>query len=288
MLRKRKLGVALGGGGARGFAHLGVLIALEENDIPVDFVSGTSMGASMGAARAIGTDLPKLSRVLACLNLNEILDISDNTMREVQRAIGRGVVELVRGSSWREQGSPPERLARMYELFSLLTARKSFSDTHIPFAAVAADLESGEEVVLTQGKLHHAVTASAAVPGVFYPVAHGGRYLIDGGIINKVPANVTADMGAQAVLAVDTGAPLDRQVKTSFDALFQSQRITSQRLSTYQLEESRKRLNGRLLVLRPNVGWMTMFAFQHVEKAVQAGRKEALDHMADIESLLGR
>ncbi len=282
--KRRKIGLALGGGGARGFAHLGVLIALEENNIPVDVIAGTSMGAAMGAAKALGMDLGKLAQLLSHLDLNELLQVSENTMREVQRAIARGMVEYVRGTSWRKE-TTPENLARMYELFSLLTAKKSFSDVQIPFAVVAADVESGERVVLREGKLYQAVTASAAVPGIFAPVAHSGRYLIDGGVIDKVPVEAAIDMGAQIVIAVDTGAQLTGHVDSSFDILFQSQRITSQKLTALQLERARKRLDGRLILLQPDVAWITLFAFEHLPDAVRAGKNEALARMSEIRTL---
>ena len=286
MRKRRKIGLALGGGGARGFAHLGVLIALEEHDIPVDMIVGTSMGAAMGASKALGMDLNKLARLLSHLDLNELLQVSENTMREVQRAIARGMVEYVRGTSWRKE-TAPENLARMFELFSLLTAKKSFSDVQIPFAVVAADVESGERVVLKEGKLYQAVTASAAVPGIFAPVDHAGRYLIDGGVIEKVPTEVAIDMGADIVIAVDTGAQLARRVDSSFDVLFQSQRITSQELTAVQLERARKRLDGRLVLLQPDVASITLFAFERLPEAVQAGKEETLARMAEIKQLCG-
>lgn len=286
MPERWKIGLALGGGGARGFAHLGVLIALEENNIPVDVIAGTSMGAAMGAAKALGMDLVKLAQLLSCLDLNELLQISESTMREAHRAIARGMVELVRGTSWRHE-TTPENLARMYELFSLLTAKRSFSEVKIPFAVVAADIESGERVVTTKGKLYRAVVASAAVPGIFPPVAHSGRYLIDGGVIEKVPAEVVIDMGAQAVIAVDTGAHVTHPVDTSFDVLLQSQRITSQKLTALQLERAHARLDGRLILLQPDTSSISMFAFERLSEAVTAGRKETLARVAEIRNVCG-
>lgn len=287
MPQRRKIGLALGGGGARGFAHLGILIALAENEIPIDFLSGTSMGAVIGAARALGMDLDRLRRLLSCLDINELLQVSESTIREVQKAIGRGLIEYVRGSDWHASDGFPQDLARVYELFSLLTANKEFSDTVIPFTVVAADLETGERVVLTEGKLYKAVTASAAIPGTFSPVAHQGRYLIDGGVIDKVPANVTIDMGADAVIAVDTGASLTRSVRTTLDALLQSQRITSHELTRLQMEKDRQRVDGRFILLRPKVSWITMLAFQHVAEAITAGKDEACAHMDEIKKLCG-
>lgn len=284
---RRKIGLALGGGGARGFAHLGVLMGLAENDIPVDYISGTSMGAVMGAARSLGMDLARLRTLLTCLDLNELLQVSESAMRELQKAIGRGFIEYVRGSDLRTNEGFPQNLSRMYELFSLLTANKDFSDTHMPFAVVAADLETGERIVVTEGKLYKAIAASAAIPGTFSPVTHQGRYLIDGGVIDKVPVSVTIDMGAEAVIAVDTGAPLTRSLKTTLDALLQSQRITSHALTALQMESAGRQLDGRLIVLRPEVGWINMLAFKHVEEAIEAGKREAYKRMPQIKQVCG-
>ncbi|MGB2983058.1 MAG: patatin-like phospholipase family protein [Candidatus Bipolaricaulia bacterium] len=282
----QRLGLALGGGGARGLAHLGVLIALQEAGVPIEAIAGTSMGAVMGATRAIGADLKKIRTVLGCLNLNEILQVTDSTLRELQKIIGRSVVEYVRGSAWRQEEARPHDLARLRELFSLLTARKSFADAQIPFAVVATDLETGERVVLREGRLAEAVTASTAVPGVFSPVARDGRFLIDGGVVDKLPIDVVVEMGANVVLAVDTGAPLSREIATCLDALLQSQRATSHHLTRVQLERSSERLDGRLLVLRPDVGWIKMFGFEHSEEAIEVGANEVRAHLDQIRALL--
>ncbi|MEE8195377.1 MAG: patatin-like phospholipase family protein, partial [Candidatus Bipolaricaulota bacterium] len=235
-----RLGLALGGGGARGFAHLGVLIALEENQIPVSVITGTSIGAVIGAAKALEMDLKKLERLLSCLDLNELLQVSSSTTREIQRVIGRGMVEYVRGTSLLGEKTTPERLARIQELFSLLTANKSFSDITIPFAAVAADLETGQRVVLNQGKLSQAAAASAAIPGVFHPVRYRKHFLIDGGVIDKIPASLAIEMGAESILAIDTGAPLASSINTSFDIFLQTYGITSRELTSLQLDAVRK------------------------------------------------
>jgi len=282
----RTLGLALGGGGARGLAHLGALLALDDAGIPVSMISGTSMGAVMGAAKAIGADLTMLRRVLEMIDLNDLLQVTDSTLRELQKLISRSVMEYVRGSSWREEDAVPHDLARLRELFSLLTARKSFEDTRIPFAAVAADLETGERVVLRTGSLASALTASTSIPGIFSPVAHDGRYLIDGGILEKLPVDTVLDLGAEAVVAVDTGAPLDRVVDTCLDALLQSQRATSRFLTGLQLDLVRERLGDRLVVVCPNVGWIRMFGFEHSAEAIQAGEEAVRARLDDIRHAL--
>ncbi len=282
-----RLGLALGGGGARGFAHLGVLIALEENQIPVSVITGTSIGAVIGAAKALEMDLKKLERLLSCLDLNELLQVSSSTTREIQRVIGRGMVEYVRGTSLREEKTTPERLARIRELFSLLTANKSFSDITIPFAAVAADLETGQRVVLNQGKLGQAAAASAAIPGVFHPVRYRKRFLIDGGVIDKIPASLAIEMGAESVLAIDTGAPLASSINTSFDIFLQTYGITSRELTSLQLDAVRKQVNGRFLLLKPDVSWIKLLDFEQSSAAIQAGKEEAIAHMSEIKELCG-
>ena len=283
----RQLGLALGGGGARGLAHLGVLLGLEEAGIPISMIAGTSMGAVMGAAKAIGADLQLIAKVLESIDLNSMLQVTDSTVRELQKILGRSMVEYVRGSTWREEDGRPHDLARLRELFRLLTAGKSFDDAEIPFAAVAADLETGERVVLREGPLYEAVVASTSVPGVFSPVAYEGQYLIDGGVVDKLPVDVVIDMGAEAVIAVDTGAPMDRKITTCLDALLQTQRVTSSQLTNLQLLGAAERLNGELIVIQPDVGWIRMFAFEHTQYAIQAGREAVQARLDEIVELAG-
>ena len=262
-------------------------MVLEESGVPIDIITGTSMGAVVGAAKALGRDLQRLYLLVSHLNLNEMLGVSESTTREIQRAIGRGVVEYVRGEDLKEETTPPERLARMYELFALFTARQEFADTEIPFAAVAADLLTGERVILHEGPLYRAVAASAAVPGIFHPVRHQGRFLIDGGIIDKIPVEAAIAMGAETVIAVDAGSPLAGQVRTSLDVMFQAQRITSQALTSLQLKRAAEKLDGRLILLHPQVSHITMLAFSKLGQAVEAGKAEARAHMPEIRKLCG-
>ena len=287
MLKRKKVGLALGGGGARGFAHLGILMVLEENHIPIDIITGTSMGAVIGAVKALGLDLHKLYTVIGLLDLNEILGVSESTTREIQRAIGRGVVEYVRGEDLKQETTPPERLARMYKLFSLFTANKDFSALTIPFAAVAADLLTGERVILRDGPIYRAVAASAAVPGVFHPVHHQGRFLIDGGVIDKIPIDAALELGAQVVIAIDASSPLAGHVRTSLDVMFQAQRITSQALTSLQIKRAIELLPDRFLYLHPQVDTITMLAFSKFQQAVTAGREAAETHMDEIRRLCG-
>jgi NTE family protein len=282
-----QLGLALGGGGARGLAHLGALIALEEAGVPISVIAGTSMGAAMGAAKSIGADLHQIAKVLESLDLNDLLQVSDSTVRELQKIIGRSMVEYVRGSAWKEEDSAPHDLVRLRELFRLLTAGKRFEESAIPFAAVAADLETGDRVILREGLLCDAVVASTSVPGVFSPVACNGQFLIDGGVVDKLPVDVVIDMGATAVIAIDTGAPLDREITTCLDAVLQAQRVTSYQLTNLQLILAAERLKSKLIVISPDVGWIRMFGFEHTREAIQAGKDAVNARLDDIRALVG-
>jgi len=285
-MKQTRLGLALGGGGARGLAHLGVLLALEEQRIPISVIAGTSMGAAMGAVKAVGADLGLVRSVLRLLDLNDLLQVTDSTARELQKLVARSMVEWVRGATWRHGEACPSDLTRLNQLFRLLTAGKTFEEALVPLAVVACDIETGKRTVLREGLIHKALTASASVPGVFSPLYHGGRHLVDGGIVDKLPADVAIELGATAVLAVDTGAPADRPVESNVDAILQAQRATSARLTELQLEFSQRRINGRVLVLRPEVSWIRMFEFQHAERAIEAGRQAVLDHREEIRALL--
>jgi NTE family protein len=175
-----KIGLALSGGGARGYAHLGVLKALSEADIPIDMIAGTSAGSFVGAAYAAG------------LSVEEIIDIG-------RRISWFGVA----GFSYSPRGLLSN--AAMGTFIEKNFGRKRFEDLAIPFAAVACDLETGTEVIFRdEGDIATAVRASCAIPGVFVPVTdENGRQLVDGGVISPMPTRAVRSLGAEKVIAVD-------------------------------------------------------------------------------------
>lgn len=177
---KKKIGLALSGGGARGFAHVGVLKALVENSIPIDMIAGTSAGSFVGGAFAAG------------LSPEEIVDI------------GRKVSWFnVAGFSYSPRGFLSN--SAMGTFIEKNFPVTKFEDLKIPFAACACDLETGEEVVLKEsGSLPFAIRASCAIPGVFVPVDdENGRQLVDGGVVSPMPTRAVKKMGADIVIAVD-------------------------------------------------------------------------------------
>lgn len=179
--KHRQVGLALGSGGARGWAHLGVLEVLRERGIRAQVVAGTSMGALMGAFFAAGREqvLHDLSRDLDWGHLRQFF------------------WELTLSRSGLTDGR------RLLEETAKLLDRSDFRELEIPFRAVATDLKDGGEVVLAQGDLLLALRASISIPGLFSPVQVGDRFLVDGGLVNPVPVNVARAMGAERVIAVD-------------------------------------------------------------------------------------
>jgi NTE family protein len=182
--RLPKIGFALGAGSARGWAHIGVLNALMEQGIRPDFIAGCSIGALVGAAFSAGR-LPELESWVRDLDWKSVLKMLDF------RLAGG----LLKGR-------------RVVEFFQTHLVDSTFAELSVPFAAVATDLTSGQEIWLREGKVSDAVRASIAVPGLFRPVLRDERYLVDGSVVNPVPVSLCRAMGADIVIAVDLGSDL--------------------------------------------------------------------------------
>jgi len=280
MKRGTKLGVALGGGGARGLAHLGVLLELLDAGIRPEFVAGTSMGAIVGAAYAAGQDLEKLVRVLEHLDLAKIFGMPETYERVLGQAVAESLWERLRQRAWWDEGSP--RLSRLLEFLRLFTKGKWFEDIEIPFVAVAADLVTGDEVRIDEGAVHHGVAASAALPGLFGPVPWRKKYLVDGGVVNNLPIDVAEALGARTVLAVDAGAPLGPLPKTLVGTALRALEITSHELQRVKTELARERLGQRLVLIHPDVDAIGTLEFKRISEAIEAGRvaaRSALRHL---------
>ncbi|MCL2150538.1 MAG: patatin-like phospholipase family protein [Dehalococcoidia bacterium] len=183
-MSKKKIGLALGGGIARGLAHIGVLEVLAKESIPIDIITGTSAGAVIGALYAAGVSPAIMREYVSNFNLTRRWRLVDPKLPVPKNGFIQG-----------------ERITK--EMKSLMGGDKTFTELITPFACVACDIIRGEEVVLSHGSVCKAVHASFAFPVVFNPVKLNGRYLVDGGIINEVPVSVARDMGAEFVIAVD-------------------------------------------------------------------------------------
>ncbi|TQM12114.1 NTE family protein [Pseudoxanthomonas sp. 3HH-4] len=212
-----RIGLALGGGGARGIAHLSVLRMLEQQRVPIDCIAGTSMGALVGGLYASGMSVDDMEQLLASSDWKQLFDDSlsrpERSFRRKQddrdglATVGVGISRTsLKLSPGMLQG---QRILAMFENSTLrASAVTDFDRLHIPFRAVATDLNSGHAVVLDHGSLALAMRASMSLPGIFQPVEIEGRVLLDGGLVNQVPIDVVRAMGADVVIAVDVGTPM--------------------------------------------------------------------------------
>lgn len=279
------IGLALGGGGARGYAHIGVIRTLLAHQIPIDVIAGTSMGAVIGGAYACGVNLHKLEKILRNLDVNKLLGIPDTTLRGIESLAGKTASEyLFKKADWRRY--EPERLKQLYEFLMLFTGERDFENLAIPMSVVACDIDTGEEIVLRSGKLYRAIAASMAFPGIHPPIQHNGRFLVDGGLVSKIPVDAAVAMGAQIVIAIDVGASLNARVMTSLDVLMQSQAITSRELVRLKLELMRQQLGANLIVIRPAVDRIRMFQLRQLELPIQEGERATLEKLGLIKEVL--
>ena len=180
MRRKLRLGLALGSGSSRGWAHIRVIRALEERGVKPDIVCGTSIGALVGAAYAAG-ELDRLEKWVSGLAWTTVVRLMDLTWRPGG---------LIRGT-------------RLFNLFGTIFEDREIDDLPMPYGAVATELHSGRELWLRHGKLLEAARASCAMPGLFTPVIRDGAVLVDGGLVNPVPVSMCRALGAELVVAVD-------------------------------------------------------------------------------------
>lgn len=268
--RDRKVGLVLGGGAARGLAHIGVLEVLEEENIPIDMIAGTSVGAAIGAMYALGKSATEIH--------NLALELSRKSLSLVDPSFPRS--GLIKGK----------------KLTDLLKAsfggNIQFSDLKIPFACVATDIATGEEVVLGGGSVAEAIRASISIPGVFTAAKWENRYLVDGDLVNPVPVSAVRRMGADFIIAVnvipdvaDRAHWLEKEkVKSSKEPNLIHIIMQSIYIGTQSLVNSC--LRGANIVIEPYVVHFGTIEFHHVEELVQQGKLAAQESIPEIKRQL--
>jgi NTE family protein len=250
------LGLALGGGFARGFAHLGVLQVLEQNGIPISCIAGTSVGSILGAAYASGAPLERI--IAACRKLK---------FRDIAR--------------WRVSRLGLASNHRLGDLVEQVFDSKCFEDLQIPMAVVATDLANGDAVIFTQGNLSDAIRASCAFPGLFEPVRIGTRCLADGGLVAQVPTRAARQLGAKHVLGVSVGVEDGHRGAPS--NIFQVVCRAVSAAQKHQLEIWERHAD---LVLRPDVQHLAWDHFERADAAIEAGAAAARHALPRIQKLL--
>jgi NTE family protein len=297
-LERPGIGLALGGGGARGSAHIGILRLLEEMRVPVDYVAGTSMGSLVGAMYATGMGASELETVVLSIDWDLLFeDDTDREDRPFRRkrdddiALYGPKLGIGEGSSLLSRGAiSGQKISFLFEtLVRKRTSTQNFSNLPIPYRAITTDLATGKEVVLSEGDLALAMRASMSVPGVFDPVVWDDYLLVDGGLVNNVPLDVVRDMGADIVIAVDVGTGLTPkdELTNMVAALGQ---LTSF-LTTRNVEINLARLEDTDILIQPPLGHtVTSASFSESAVGIGIGYEAAqkvrgqLQHLAISES----
>lgn len=252
--------MALGGGGAKGLAHVGVIKVLRNSGVDIDFIAGTSMGALVGAWYAATEDVEFLEDLFLKLKPRDIFPISE-VLRHKDGALFRG--------------DSTTRLLR--ESFRNL----DFKDCKIPFCALATDVKNGDEIVLRSGKLIDAVSASIALPIIFSPVKSGNKLLMDGGLVNPVPADVVKEMGAEYVIAVDVSSKWANSPSEAIDTRSIYAAISSA-LGIIEYQLAKNILRQADIVLRPPVLNFDLLDFGKAREIIGIGAEEARLHLSEI------
>lgn len=277
-----RIGLVLGGGGARGSAHVGVLKVLEELRIPIDYIAGNSMGAIVGGLYASGMTPDEIGHELKTIDWDDTFNDDpprpDRSFRR-KRDDDLYVVKPKLGYSDGEVKFPLAVIqGQKFDLqLSRLTLHAAnvhdFNKLPIPFHAVAADIETGKEVVLQSGDLARSIRASMAVPGAFDPVEIEGRLLVDGLVVNNVPVNVARGMGADILIVVDVGSGLLKrhEIKGVVDVVGQLTNILSDRNVELQLAT----LKPTDILIRPDLGKLGSGDFNKAGEGIEKGEQAA-------------
>jgi NTE family protein len=259
----KKIAYVLGGGGARGIAHIGVLKVLEKEGIKPDLIIGVSMGSIVGAAYALGMSAKKIE--------DFVLSIKNPQLALLFKA-----------------GKPHKYLVNVDKGFEFLNKNlfneKSFEDLRIPFYTVLTNLNTGEEKLMNKGNLIEVIKASSCVPGIFPPVKIGSDYYIDGGVANPTPSGIAKSLGADAIIAVDFTINKTR---------FENPNIISTLMQTYEIIRTnavRSKMadsNDHTVLLEPKMrGAVDSFMFHKAKNFIKSGEDEAREKMSKIKELL--
>jgi NTE family protein len=249
------IGLALGGGFARGYAHLGVLRVFEEQQIPISCITGSSIGSIIAAAYASGAPLPRIISKCRGIRFRDF-------------------------AKWRVSRFGLASNERLGALVHRFFDSRQFEELRIPTAIVATDLANGEAVVFREGSIADAIRASCAFPGLFEPVNIGTRCLADGGLVAPVPTRAARDMGARSVVGVAVG--MQDGLQGTPTNIFQ---VVSRALNAAQKNLQEIWEADADLVLRPNVHALAWDDFHRIEEAIEAGAAEARNAMPQIKKL---
>ncbi len=269
-MAKRKVGLALSGGAARGLAHIGVLEVLDREGIPIDMVAGTSSGAVVGALYAQGKDSRYIKDQAIALSQKKLASLIDPSLPRSGFIRGEKIKEL---------------------LAAEFGGDLRFSDLKLPFACVATDIDTGEEVMLDHGSVTEAIRASISVPAIFTVVPWEGRYLVDGGLVNPVPVSVLQRMGADFIIAVNVIPDATKRIQRGSEPSKSDKEpniiytlMKSIFIGTYALAKSC--LETADIVIEPQVAHIGAGDFHHAPECIRQGELAAEKALPEIKRKL--
>jgi NTE family protein len=271
MFRRKKIGLALGGGSAKGFAHIGVLKVLEENGIDVDIISGTSIGSLIGALYCSGYKSDDIYNIIKTIEWKKLIDF---------KLSKKGLIK----------GDKIEIFIRN------LLKNKEFKDLDKKLLITAVDVITGEKIVFDKGNVAKAVRSSISIPGIFVPVENEGRILVDGGLLDNLPIKLLKDNGAELVIAVNlirledektvylSAKESSEDVKINvFDVVIRSLELIESNNAMISIKNS-----GAEVVITPNVSKIKYHDFNKFDIGIEEGRKATMPHIENIKKLRKR
>ncbi len=278
-----KVGLVLSGGGARGLAHVGVLLWMEEHHIPVDYIAGTSMGALVAAFYATGATAPEIRQFVEEIDWDDVLlseppyDQLSYRRKEDHRDYQVDIpLGLAHGLSAPNGFNPGHGVGLLLDRIVLnYSGLPTFDDLPIPFRCVATDLLQARPVTLQDGSLTEALRATMAVPGVFTPVERNGTVLADGGLMDNIPTDAAQAMGAQLIIAVDVGTPLGD--KASLDSI---SGVLTQTLDVMTIDNDRRSLRLADIVVTPDLERYSVAAYEQAHAIIDLGYQAAVQRAA--------
>lgn len=282
-----KVALVLGGGGARGFAHLGVLDVFCKEKVHFDFIVGCSMGAVIGAGYAWHQNVTALKKLAEDSVRSEDLQEIERFFSEQPQNSNRIIFEKFETMIKKINFFARIRKKWLFEsqnirntLQKIIPEDLKFSDLKIPFACVGVDILTGERIIFREGNVLDAVLASSSIPGIFPPVKQGRRFIVDGGIISQLPVEEAKILGADYVIAVDVGVSiLSQELQDGIDILLQCNRIMSRWLTV----RSKKSAD---FVIHPEVDEINWHQFSRFDFCIEKGEQEAKGKISELKKSL--
>jgi NTE family protein len=287
-VKRPKIGLVLSGGGAKGFAHIGVLKVLEEAGIKIDYIGGTSMGAVIGGLYASGYNASQIDSIFKRTNFDEL--INDYIPRSSKNFYGKKNDELyaivLPFSNFRV--GIPEALSKgmyNYNLLSSLTRNvrhiRDFNKLPTPFLCIATNIETGEEVLLNKGNLVQAMMASSAFPSLFTPVEIDGNLLVDGGVVNNYPIKEVRNLGADIIIGVDVQDDLLKR-----KSLKNATRILVQITNLQSIDKMKSKIKDTDIYVKPDIRDFGVISFDKGEEIIRKGEEATFAVYEKIKSLV--